>query len=128
MTEAELRAYVASLPNAPSLPAKFDAAFPVIKQRAIENLQAQINAGSENIALQKSESLQVFLKEAIRNTAQAILMATAFSALAALGGPKATNAITKLFTRFFPRALRSPKATNAITKKLFTRFFPRDRR
>jgi hypothetical protein len=34
-SEAELRAYVASPPNAPALPAKFDAAFPVIKQGAI---------------------------------------------------------------------------------------------
>jgi len=96
-SEADLRAYVASLPNAPALPAKFDAAFPVIKQRAIDNIKAQINAGSENTALQKSEALQVFLKEAIRNTSLAILMAAAFSALAALNS-RATNAITKLFT------------------------------
>jgi len=32
-SEPELRSYVASLPNPPALPAKFDAAFPVIKQR-----------------------------------------------------------------------------------------------
>jgi hypothetical protein len=96
-SEAELRLYVASLPNAPALPAKFDAAFPVIKQRAIGNIQAQINTGSENIKLQKSEALQIFLKEAIRNSVQAILMAAAFSALAALN-PKATNLITRIFT------------------------------
>ena len=96
-SEAELRFYVASLPNAPALPAKFDAAFPVIKQRAIGNIQAQINTGSENIKLQKSEALQIFLKEAIRNSVQAILMAAAFSALAALN-PKATNLITRIFT------------------------------
>jgi hypothetical protein len=97
-SEAELRFYVASLPNAPALPAKFDDAFPVIKQRAIANIQAQINAGSENSELQKSESLQIFLKEAIRNTAQSILMAAAFTALAALN-PRATNAITRLFAK-----------------------------
>jgi hypothetical protein len=96
-SEAELRFFVASLPNAPALPAKFDAAFPVIKQRAIGNIQAQINTGSENIKLQKSEALQIFLKEAIRNTAQAILMAAAFSALAALHS-RTTNAITRFFT------------------------------
>ena len=96
-SEADLRLYVASLPNAPALPAKFDAAFPVIKQRAIGNIQAQINTGSENIKLQKSEALQIFLKEAIRNSAQAILMAAAFSALAALNA-KAANSITRIFT------------------------------
>jgi hypothetical protein len=96
-SEADLRLYVASLPNAPALPARFDAAFPVIKQRAIENIQARINAGSENIKLQKSEALQVFLKEATRNTAQAILMAAAFSALAVLNS-KATNVIARFFT------------------------------
>ena len=100
-SEAELRAYVASLPNAPALPAKFDAAFPVIKQRAIDNIKAQINAGSESTALQKSESLQVFLKEAIRNTSLAILMAAAFSALAALNS-RATNSITRFFQRLGP--------------------------
>ena len=96
-SEVDLRLYVASLPNAPALPAKFDAAFPVIKQRAIEYIQAQIYAGFENIKFQKSEALQIFLKEAIRNTAQAILMAAALSALAALHS-RTTNVITRLFT------------------------------
>jgi len=96
-SENDLRLYVASLPNAPTLPAKFDAAFPVIKQRAIENIQAQINKATENTELQKSQATQVFLKEAIRNTAQAIMMAAAFSALAAFN-TRTTNAVTKLFT------------------------------
>jgi len=100
-SEAELRAYVASLPNAPTLPAKFDAAFPVIKERAIDNIKAQINAGSENTALQQSESLQVFLKEAIRNTSLAILMAAAFSALAGLHS-RSTNAIARFFQSLGP--------------------------
>jgi hypothetical protein len=98
-TEDELRAYVASLPNAPRLPAKFDSAFPVIKQRAIENIQAQINATQENVDIQKSQSTQTFLKEATRNTAQAILMATAFSALAGLSS-RSSNAVTKFFEIF----------------------------
>jgi len=100
-SEADLRLYVASLPNAPTLPAKFDAAFPVIKQRAIENIQAQINTATENLELQKSQAIQVFLKEAIRNTAQLILMAAAFSALAALNS-RATNAMTRFFQRLGP--------------------------
>lgn len=95
-SEPELRAYVASLPNPPALPAKFDADFPVIKQRAIENITAQINAGINNLEIQKTKSVQVFLREAIRNTAQAILMATAFSVLANLSG-KASNRVTKFF-------------------------------
>jgi len=95
-SEPELRAYVASLPNPPALPAKFDAAFPVIKQRAIENITAQINAGTNNIEIQKSQGLQMFLKEAIRNTSQAILMAAAFSAIANLSG-RSGNAVTKFF-------------------------------
>jgi hypothetical protein len=95
-SEPELRVYVASLPNAPALPAKFDAAFPVIKQRAIENIKAQINAAQNNLEIQKSQALQVFLKEAIRNTAQAILMAAAFSALANLSSGN-KNAVTRFF-------------------------------
>jgi hypothetical protein len=99
-TEDELRAYVATLPNAPRLPAKFDSAFPVIKQRAIENIQAQINTIQENFNIQKSEITQTFLKEAIRNTAQAILMATAFSAIAGLSS-RSSNPVTKFFEMFF---------------------------
>jgi hypothetical protein len=100
-SEAELRLFVASLPSAPRLPAKFDAAFPVIKQRAIENIQAQINAATENLELQKTQAIQVFLKEAIRNTAQLILMATALSALAGLHS-RSTNAITRFFQCLLP--------------------------
>jgi hypothetical protein len=93
-SEPELRSYMASLPNPPALPSKFDAAFPVVKERAIQNINAQINATVNNVDLQKSQALQVFLKEAVRNTAQAILMATAFSILANLSG-RATNIVTR---------------------------------
>ena len=102
-TEDELRAFVASLPNAPTLPAKFDAPFPVVKKRSIENIQAQINASTENIKTQKSQGIQLFLKEAIRNTAQAILMAAAFSALAGLGS-RSTNIVTRFFESRGPMA------------------------
>jgi len=100
-SESDLRLFVASLPNSPRLPAKFDAAFPVIKQRAIENIQAQINAATENLERQKSQAIQLFLKEAIRNTAQLILMATAFSALAGLHS-RSTNAIARFFQSLLP--------------------------
>lgn len=98
-TEAEFRLYLSSLTNPPALPDKLDAPFPVFKQRAIEIVQSKINAASENIQLQKSESLQVFLKEVIRNTAQSILMAAAFSAIAGLNS-KAGNPITRLLESF----------------------------
>jgi len=68
----------------------------VIKKRAIENITAQINTAQNNLETQKSQALQVFLKEAIRNTAQAILMAAAFSALANL-----SSGTNNVVTRFF---------------------------
>ena len=68
----------------------------MIKERAIENIKAQINAAQNSIEIQKSQALQVFLKEAIRNTAQAILMAAAFSALANLSS-STNNAVTRFF-------------------------------
>jgi hypothetical protein len=98
-SEPELRAFVASLPNPPTLPDKFDAPFPVIKQRAIVNTNAQINAATNNLTVQKSQALQLFMKEAVRNTSQAILMAAAFSIFANLS-VKTTNPITRLFNSF----------------------------
>lgn len=95
-SEAELRSYVNSLPNSPALPAKFDAPFPVIKARALENLTAQINATKTSAEIVASQSLQTFLKEAVRNTAQAILMVAGFSAIATLS-KKGPNPITRFF-------------------------------
>jgi len=95
-SEPELRTYLASLPSPPTLPNKFDVAFPVVKQRAIEYITGQINTATSNIETRKSEGLQLFLKEGVRNTAQAILMAAAFSALAYLSGG-ASNVVTRLF-------------------------------
>ena len=57
-SEEQLRAYAGSLPNPIYLPAKFDAAFPVIKNRAVENIKAQINAINNNVQLQKTASQQ----------------------------------------------------------------------
>ena len=95
-SELEMRAYVASLPNPPPLPARFDADFPVIKQRAVENIKYQINAVKTNAQSRKSEAFQLFMKEAIRNSSQAILMAAAFSTLANLSS-KSENLVTRLF-------------------------------
>ena len=96
-SERELRVYVASLSNPPSLPDKFDATFPEIKNRAIENIQAQIRAINNNAQLQKSQALQTFLREAMRNAIHAILMATSFSILANLVGG-VHNKVTRFFT------------------------------
>jgi hypothetical protein len=96
-SERELRVYVASLSNPPSLPDKFDATFPEIKNRAIENIKAQIRTINNNTQLQKSQALQTFFKEAMRNAIHAILMATAFSVLANLVGG-VHNKVTRFFT------------------------------
>jgi hypothetical protein len=93
-SEPELRAYLASLPNPPTLPSKFDAPFPVIKQRVIDNIKSQINLVTNNADRQKSQALQTFLKDSVRNTAQAILMATAFSILANLSS-RTANVVTR---------------------------------
>lgn len=111
-SEPELRSYVASLPNPPALPAKFDAAFPVIKERAIQNINAQINATVNNSELQKSQALQVFLREAVRNTAQAILMATAFSTLAGLSS-RATNVVTRFISSLVKPVVKPVNSKNA---------------
>jgi hypothetical protein len=95
-SETEFRLYLGSLPNQRTLPDKFDAPFPVIKQRALDNMQAQLNAATENMKTQKSQELQVFLAEAIRNTAQCILLAAAFSALAGINS-QSSNIITRFF-------------------------------
>ena len=98
-SEPELRSFVASLPNAPALPATFDLPLPALKAKAIESVQSRINLRSNNLEARKSLALQAFLKEAIRNTIQAILMAVAFSSLASLS-PKSMNLVTRFFSRF----------------------------
>jgi hypothetical protein len=97
-SEPALRGYVGSLPNPPRLPATFDAPFPVIRQRAVDNLEGQINTGKRIFKEQQSERLQVFLKEALRNSIQAILMAAAFVRLAQVQ-PSKRNPIIRLFKR-----------------------------
>ena len=101
-SESELRSFLTSLPDTPALPNKFNAPFPVIKKRSIDNLKASINLATNNADLQKTQRTKTFLKEAARNTAQAILMASAFSILANLN-PRATN----VFTRFLASLMHS---------------------
>jgi hypothetical protein len=102
-SEQELRSFVASLPNAPELPAKFDLPLPAIKAKAIESVESRINLQSNNLVDRKSQTLQAFLKEAIRNTAQSILMAAAFSSLANLNY-RSMNLVTRFFMNFVRQA------------------------
>jgi hypothetical protein len=94
-SEPELRAFLSSLPNQQALPAKFDVPFPVIKQRVLDNVKAQINLANNNAQRKYSQDIQIFLKEAVRNTSEAILMAAAFSTLANL-----SSSTNNVFTRF----------------------------
>jgi hypothetical protein len=96
-SETELRMYLASLPNPPAVPEKFEAPFPDIKSRAIQNITAQINTETYNVQIGKSEALQTFLKEAIRNSSQAILWAAGFSVLANFSS-NAKNPVVRFFT------------------------------
>jgi hypothetical protein len=84
-SEAELRSFVANLPNSPGLPAKFDAPFPVVKQRGIDNFTARINALQTRLESEKSQRLANFLPLALRNTIQALLMAIAFAGIGQRG-------------------------------------------
>jgi len=77
-SEQQLRAFVASLPNAPQLPARFDAPLEVVKDRAITNIQGKINLAINDAERQKSENMQQFFLDSLRNTIQALLMAFAF--------------------------------------------------
>jgi hypothetical protein len=65
-SEPELRAFLASLPDTPALPDKFNAPFPVIKKRSIDNLKASINLATNNADLQKTQRIKTFLKEAAK--------------------------------------------------------------
>jgi hypothetical protein len=100
-SEAELRSYVASLPTAPMLPAVFDSPFPVIRQRAVDNLQNQINAATTLRKQQEANRLQQFLKEVTRNSVQAILMALAFASIGHVD-PRHRNPVTRVLRRLLP--------------------------
>ena len=86
--EAELRAFMASLPNPPKLPAKFDAPFPVIKANAIINLEATVNRALNDAETQRRDNSQSLIREYVRNAIQSLLLAAAFSMLAGLFSQK----------------------------------------
>jgi hypothetical protein len=86
--EAELRAFMASLPNPPKLPAKFDAPFPMIKANAIINLEATVNRALNDAETQRRDNSQSLIREYVRNAIQSLLLAAAFSMLAGLFSQK----------------------------------------
>lgn len=86
--EAELRTFMASLPNPPKLPAKFDAPFPVIKANAIINLEATVNRALNDAETQRRDNSQSLIREYVRNAIQSLLLAAAFSMLAGLFSQK----------------------------------------
>jgi hypothetical protein len=88
-TEDELRSYLASLPDQPPLPARFDAPFQIVKERGLATLSANLNAATNRSELQRSQRWQTFIAEATRNAVHALLMAIGFNgfAIARDGGP-----------------------------------------
>jgi hypothetical protein len=81
-SEQELRFYVASLPNAPRLPDKFEVPFAEVKRRVLVNLQSIVNKSTNDADTQKTAGMQTFLLEATRNSLQCLLLSTAFAVIA----------------------------------------------
>jgi hypothetical protein len=86
--EFELRAFMASLPNSPKLPAKFDAPFSVIRGNAIVNLEGTVNRALNDAETQKRNNLQVLIVEGTRNAIQSLLLAAGFAMVAGLRSQK----------------------------------------
>jgi hypothetical protein len=85
--EAELRSFLASLPTPPPVPAKFEAPFPEIKKRLLTNFEGRLNALNYQAGLLRTQRLEKFIADATRNSVQALLMAIAFTGIAAESGP-----------------------------------------
>ena len=86
--EVELRAFMASLPNPPKLPARFDAPFSVIKGNAILNLEGTVNRALNDMETQKRNNLQVLIVEGARNSIQFLLLSAGFAMVAGLRSQK----------------------------------------
>jgi len=83
--EQQLRLYVATLPNAPSLPPKFDFPFPQVKQMVLENIEGIINKALNDSRSQKASAMQTFILECTRNSIQCLILSTAFTVISAVG-------------------------------------------
>lgn len=85
--EAELRSFLASLPSPPPVPAKFEAPFPEIKKRLLTNFDGRLNALNYQAGVLRAQRLEKFIADATRNSIQALLMAIAFTGIAAESAP-----------------------------------------
>jgi hypothetical protein len=102
-SEADIRSWAASLPEPPLLPAVFEAPFPVIKKRMINNITGQINSVQNQIEENFRGQWLTFLPNFARNSIQALLMAMAFSGLSGEGFlPNILLPITRNLLRLGP--------------------------
>lgn len=84
-SEAQLRELLSHLPEPPPLPEKFDLPFPKLKQELISTNDARFAALETQGEKARSERLQNFLVEALRNTIQSLLLAVGFAAVSKQG-------------------------------------------
>ncbi|MCS5698568.1 hypothetical protein NZK32_05870 [Cyanobium sp. FGCU-52] len=86
-TEAQLRELLGRLPELPPLPEKFDLPLAKVKEELISYTDSKFAARDTQLEKARSERLQNFLIEAIRNSIQSLLLAAGFSAVAKRGTP-----------------------------------------
>jgi hypothetical protein len=84
-TEAQLRELLGSRPDIPPLPEKLDVPLNRLKEELITYTDSRFAARDTEIEKARSERLQNFLNEALRNTIQSLLLAWGFSAVAKKG-------------------------------------------
>jgi hypothetical protein len=80
ITENDLRAALAQIPNQPPLP-RLSVPVEIAKSNLLGQLQRNINAAKNRQEQRSSERWQVWLKEAFRNALQCLMLALAFLAI-----------------------------------------------
>lgn len=80
-TEADLRALLSRIPEFPPFPDKLPMSLAAFKADLFSDLDSRFAARTTQLEKARSERLQNFLGEAIRNTIQCILLAAGFSAV-----------------------------------------------
>jgi hypothetical protein len=100
-TEAQLRDLLRSLPTPPDLPEKFDTPLPKLKKDIVSVTDARFAALYTEAEKARSQRLQTFILEAIRNSILSLLLAAGFSA--------ASNKSAK--RTFMPFSKKSSKRT-----------------
>jgi hypothetical protein len=77
----ELRALLSQVPEIPPVADKLEAPFASVKKDLISYVDARFAARATQLQKARSERLQIFLAEALRNTIQCLLLAAGFSAV-----------------------------------------------